>query len=186
MPEVGKRLYLPEGIDEAPTNVHDVLVAAHALLKEEDRWTQGSWYEQSYEEDNDWSDPYCGSWKVCAEGALGAVIFGAITAVEDTGGCWLIPDGPVLTEYSNWTYVPTPEDMKLYEASKQALAEAASGVVSDERLIDVYGYVIDFEGMPPSTYNDDIFTSRGDVLDWFEYAIEQNASNSEQEAVANA
>lgn len=72
------RIYLPEGF-EPPTTPKEAILAAHALLEEEGRWVQGSWFDnpaQDVAHDEYKDNPFCNSWHACMMGAVGIVTMG--------------------------------------------------------------------------------------------------------------
>lgn len=64
-------------VSRPATTVSGVLKQALDLLQEENRWRQAAWFDG--ETIIDPQDPLCGSWGVCADGAVLAVMFGVPT-----------------------------------------------------------------------------------------------------------
>ena len=69
--------YVPHGFEGPTVDVVDALKRAKAVLVEEDRWVKRSWFLNEHPE-VDPQDPFCNSWKVCAEGAVLVVTIGVV------------------------------------------------------------------------------------------------------------
>lgn len=75
-PAASTMVYVPAEIGREPETAADALCSAQALLREEGRWGKFIYYERSQLDYSPTDDPYCGSWKACAVGALQLVTMG--------------------------------------------------------------------------------------------------------------
>lgn len=160
---------LPPGQDKPATTVLEALKYGREILAAEGRWCEGSWYEIE-DPDVDPDTPFCDSWKVCAEGAVALAIYGAQRHKHDREWNVLNDLGPKDAEL--WDYIPTDDELALYELTKEALVDAG------KELFKEYdgGYVLDFTRA--NQINDEIIKSRADVLEWFDKAIEGEQTNA--------
>lgn len=74
-PQGSPRVYVPAEIGHEPKTAIEALRSAQALLREEGRWGKFVYYESQAAWDPS-DDPYCGSWRACAVGALQLVTLG--------------------------------------------------------------------------------------------------------------
>jgi hypothetical protein len=192
MSEVTFVKYVPKG-KTAPTTVLEALIAARDLLVDEHRWTKAEWFCNQDPHLNP-NDPFCNSWRVCAQGAINTVTIGMASAdqmyeladANKASGCWLsTPDqreaSPwvmVSDEYELTHYHLAPEeDVQLYRATSDALLFALnSGVSYDEDAEEYDGAY--WDSIPE--FNDTDETTRDDVMAAFDKAI------ALQEATVNA
>lgn len=144
------------------TTVSGVLRQAHNLLEEEGRWVTGSWFEGDPIIDP--QAPLCGSWSVCADGALIAVVLGVPASVV----VGLISDRDSISDGS-------PEQQLLVAGSREAIAQQVPAYASP------YTDTPDPESTVVS-FNDD--STRDDVLAVFRKAY-RHAQYVERKARAN-
>lgn len=134
--------YVPEGFEGPATTVVDALRRARATLDAEGRWMKGSWFSNAHPEVNP-EDPYCNSWSVCAEGAVGIVTQGVVGREGYDGS-------------QRWSY--RLDSNYLYDSAVDLLKRAG------QLMTGVYL-------AEANAYNDGIFTTRTQVLAWFDIAI---------------
>lgn len=82
-----RKIYIPEAFGKSPENSTEALLAAAALLEEEGRWRQCTWFthdDPNMQEYKD--DPFCNGWQACADGALQIVTVGL--SKEDEDALW--------------------------------------------------------------------------------------------------
>lgn len=148
--------YVPAGFEGEPTDVVDVLKRARAILVEEDRWATGAWFRNNHPDVNP-QDPFCNSWKVCAEGAVGIAALGVRTAKGvgcQCSGCQKIEKGRL------WAHDLTVwSKSRFYDDAKRHLVEAGKQL-HPRRYNDV------------ASFNDHVFDTRTEVIAWFDLAIE--------------
>lgn len=146
------KTFLPDGWTAPPDTPLDALRAARDLLRDEHKWTKGDWFQNEHPE-VDPEDPFCNSWKVCAEGAVAMVTIGACRWDEQ----------PV------WTFrtenVPDGTS-RLYTDAVNLLAEWLAE--KDDR---------GFDAVPE--FNDADSTTYDDVMAAFEAAIEEQESDNQ-------
>lgn len=178
--------YVPKGFTGAPVDVVDALKRGRAVLVEEDRWVRSSWFQNKHPEVNV-QDPFCNSWKVCAEGAVLVVTVGlhnrplvAYTdelepnetlVPEDVGCPWTIYD-----EIASPDYGEPEDDEELWERSDETQHHLYADAVEQLRRSGEAIYE-QREGIRPycdwaHQLNDQYFTTREDVVAWFDKAIE--------------
>ena len=165
--------WVPTAFSEPATTPVQVLIYAHALLLDEERWMKGEWYNNAHPE-VDPEDPFCNDWKVCAAGALAMVAVGAgrqLTTLksewDDDSGDWKgLVACPVPKERQTWQLIldkpengDAPEGLDVYEKACGFLRHGA--IVTNNRA---------YNSVPG--FNDDSMTTRTDVLKAFVAAIE--------------
>ena len=163
--------YVPEGFEGAPVDVVDALKRGRAVLAEEDsRWTRGEWFCNSHPE-VDIQDPFCNSWKVCAEGAVLVVTVGVsnypMTIWEDDDDDLDIADPDFWSEDSPpWEAKPQPTDWTIEDQHQRDLYYSAINSLrrTAERIVGSYRH-------EANAYNDRDFETRDQVIDWFDQTI---------------
>lgn len=141
------KLFLPDGWDKPPETPVEALKAARDLLRDEHKWTKGDWFKNAHPE-HDPEDPFCNSWKVCAEGAIGMVTIGASR----------------LNDQFPWDFTCSgadPNASKVYDEAAALLADALDGD---------YSSVPDFNDAEGTTYTD--------VMAAFDAAIGEQEENN--------
>lgn len=166
-PEYTPRVYVPAEIGREPENAWDALRSAQALLREEGRWGKFIYYERSQVDYSPTDNPYCGSWKACAVGALQLVTMGlqyrpalrAWRPLED--GLVFVGDDRIATHEEALAQLGT-QRFAIYEGALALLNEAAL------KLGDPVGNAI--------YYNDRDVRTRDEVLYMYDVAIGMAAS----------
>lgn len=140
-------------------SVETALIASRKLLEEEGRWCQSSWYSNQ-DQHVDPDTPFCNDWKVCAEGAVAAVVLGVARKRYFGLG------DPI---WGPWEISEQLAAAGCYETEAMALYKDAVAQLRDagERLT-IYSYDSAWG------YNDYYFTNRQQVLGWFDVAIEMS------------
>lgn len=136
---------------EPPRTVVQALRNAKAILEREGAWMTGTWFKNEHPEVNP-EDPFCNSWAVCAEGAVGIATLGVIKPKRPTVAFknWQFNEGPVATI--------DPAAGQMYRLAVRALAAAGAFITGDPMRA-------------AHAYNDGVFETREQVLDWFDKAI---------------
>ena len=173
-----KRLpYLPPGIDRAPQTPSEALGAAAAVLEEEGRWVQSTWYDHHDTSHPDYQDnPFCNGWSACAEGALQVVTIGAIYVPPnpdptDDEPC---PIAGCPTCYGHWS-APHNGMPRSGELAPEVQLFFAARRYLHELLGEQYGIT---EHQLPR-FNDRVAQTRDDVIGLF-LAAQRNAQEDEQ------
>ena len=150
--------YVPAGFEGPTVDVVDALKRAKAVLVEEDRWVKRSWFLNEHPE-VDPQDPFCNSWKVCAEGAVLVVTIGVVNeGLVNSGSASSCPwHGYDLPPRSYDNLVDSAQQA-IYEEAKLFLAEAGMRITG----VDVSS---------AWEVNDEIFETRDEVLAWFDATI---------------
>lgn len=162
--------YVPEGFEGETVDVVDALKRGRAVLVEEaERWTTGTWFRNDHPE-VDIQDPYCNSWKVCAEGAVAIVTVGLHNAplVKYPGDVEDGREAPwvCFTCFTNWDHNPSIDQRQLvlYEDGIRRLGDTGRQIrmeQSDNRDFASANY-----------FNDIYFETPDEVIAWFDKAIE--------------
>lgn len=172
------RPYVPEG-HAIPTTALEALKAARELLAEEGRWVSGHWFQNAHPE-VDPEDPFCNSWAVCAQGAIGVVTVGAVRENREEN-IWLgKPQWTFDDTIADWSRAPRND---VYAAAVEVLkAHLPFQIVEDwdEELGDYVQVQSDERYDTIPEWNDADHRDRTQVLAIFDEAIEA----LEQEAAA--
>jgi hypothetical protein len=146
--------YTPEGYPDPPTTIVETLEQAKTVLVREGTWCRSTWFYNQHPEVNP-DDPFCNSWKVCAEGAVGIVTYG----VKSNRKAF---DQDLSNEA--WTYdtgssdVYTSDEYQLYKKALRLLLRAGQATFGMSRDA-------------ANSYNDAVVANRGEVTAWFDVAI---------------
>lgn len=82
---VRRFVFVPDGFEQRrPENSFEAIKRARAVIADEARWTQGTEHRGLNGKD----DPFCGSWRACAIGAVGLVTIGLVNANTDPSSDW--------------------------------------------------------------------------------------------------
>lgn len=160
--------YVPEGFEGQPVDVVDALKRGKAVLvEEEDRWTKEMWFTNPHPE-VDIQDPFCNSWKVCAEGAVLICTIGIQneSLVEGYYGesgvlPWNATDSPNHVGVFEGRFDEQQQD--LYEDAKEWLRKIGAAIYRREQ-----GCLVPLRR---HDFNDMYFTTRDQVVAWFDEAI---------------
>ena len=167
----GPHVYIPETIGKAPTSVSEALLSAAAVLSEEGRWLQDSFYQNYLDPDtpNYKDKPFCNGWAACAIGALQVVTVGVkLRCINDyskpfdaTAGEW--------PKVERWT---APEDEYAYltdtdpddwGGDEKELTDLERIYIRAHQWLDGYTDTTG-RGRGVMSFNDDCGTTRDDVI----------------------
>lgn len=127
------KAYIPPTFGKKPETPQEALLSAAALLEEEGRWNQGTWFDHHNPNMDEYrDDPYCNSWSACADGALQIVTIGLAKheAFADVVIWDSLTDGAYLEPYERDESVK-PE-MKLYSEAKDLLTNAIRNTTKND------------------------------------------------------
>jgi hypothetical protein len=163
---------------EGATTVLEALQFARDLLDEEGRWLSGEWFTNHHPEVNP-QDPFCNSWGVCAQGAIGVATIGAVRGKTSK---WE-------SSFDHWRFdetlacrITTPRN-DLYTQTVQALVDhLPTYVIEGDEIDDETGDWVDqeckFDSIPEWNDHDD--RTRDDVLAVFDGAIKALTDNNQE------
>jgi hypothetical protein len=146
--------FAPEDHPDPPTTIVEALEQAKAVLVREGTWCRSTWFYNAHPEVNP-DDPFCNSWKVCAEGAVGIVTYGVKSnrkAYDQdlSNEAWAFDTGS--------SDVYTSDEYQLYKKALRLLLRAGHAT---------FGMSKD----AANSYNDGVVANRGEVIAWFDVAI---------------
>lgn len=139
-----------------PETPLEALKQARALLAEEGHWVQGTEFRRTDDKPLDPQAPLCGSWGVCAIGAVGMV-----------AGCMTANKFPRVLGGSSWYAAIDESDpvykeaVKLLDRTVEGLTYTYEGFMGSEQA--------EYDGIVE--YNDDSGRTRDEVLAKFDEAI---------------
>lgn len=165
--EYGDKHYrplIPAGFDGYVVDAVDALERAREVLAEEGRWVQQTWFANESPMRNP-EDPFCNSWKVCAEGAVGIVTIGCSRHKgweedEEQRREWSLEPA------SGWLFDmhligAPPREAGIYRQANEWLSKAGAALKPTKS-----------PGNSANYFNDYVFNTRTEVLAWFDKAIE--------------